>query len=53
MAQQRCPKKHVLSFRITEKKWQRLQTAAEKTGCDVSTLLRQSLNLIVQETHAD
>ena len=37
------PKKHVLSFRVSEAEWKQLKKASRKSGADISTLLRQSL----------
>jgi hypothetical protein len=37
------PKKHVLSFRVSETEWKLLKKASRKAGADISTLLRESL----------
>jgi hypothetical protein len=42
------PKRHVLSFRVSEGEWQRLQNVAQQAGADISSLLRQSLNLLLK-----
>jgi hypothetical protein len=49
----RDPKKFVLSVRVNELERQQLQEASEKTGRDVSTLLRQSLNSVIKTVQAD
>lgn len=41
------PKKYVLSFRVSEAEWQKLQAASEEAGADVSSLLRQSLRQLL------
>jgi hypothetical protein len=41
------PKKHVLSFRVSEAEWQKLQAASAEAGADVSSLLRQSLRQLL------
>lgn len=46
--QNTAPKKHVLSFRVSEAEWQKLQAASEETGADVSSLLRQSLKQLLK-----
>jgi len=42
------PKKHVLSFRVSEAEWQKLQATSKEAGADVSSLLRQSLKLLLK-----
>jgi len=42
------PKKHILSFRVNEAEWQKLQDASLETGADVSSLLRQSLKQLLK-----
>lgn len=49
----RDPKKFVLSVRVNEVEKKLLQEAAEKTGRDVSTLLRLSLNTMIKELQTD
>lgn len=49
----RDPKKFVLSVRINEIEKKQLQAASEKTGRDVSTLLRLGLNSVIKETQSD
>lgn len=45
------PKSHVLSFRVNATEWQLLVALSRKTGLDVSTLLRQTLNQALKELH--
>jgi len=47
------PKTFVLSFRVNKLERKQLQEASEKTGRDVSTLLRQSLKTVIKEAQAD
>ena len=47
------PKTFVLSFRVNKLEREQLQEASEKTGRDVSTLLRQSLKTVIKEVQAD
>lgn len=49
----RDPKTFVLSVRVNEIERKQLQEAAKKTGRDVSTLLRQSLNAMIKEMQTD
>lgn len=47
------PKKFVLSVRVNEKERKQLQEASEKTGRDVSTLLRLSLNTVIKDLQSN
>ena len=47
------PKTFFLSFRVNKLERELLQEASEKTGRDVSTLLRQSLKTVIKEVQAD
>jgi hypothetical protein len=39
------PKKHILSFRVDEADMELLKKVSRKTGADISTLLRRSLQV--------
>jgi len=41
-------KRRVLSFRVSETDWQNLQVASKEVGADISSLLRQSLQLLLK-----
>ncbi|SHI95536.1 hypothetical protein SAMN02745165_01242 [Malonomonas rubra DSM 5091] len=43
------PAKHIVSTRINEEEMQLLQQLADQQDVNISTLLRQSLNLIVED----
>jgi hypothetical protein len=43
------PKKHVLSFRVSEAEWQKLQATSKEAGTDISSLLRKSLKLLLRQ----
>jgi len=45
-------KTFVLSVRVNETERKQLQEASAKTGRDVSTLLRQSINAMIKEMQA-
>jgi hypothetical protein len=47
------PKKHVLSFRVSDAEWNLLKKATRKSGADVSTLLRQGLLAVLQDPRPD
>jgi len=47
------PKKHVLSFRVSDAEWKQLKKVTRKSGADISTLLRQGLLAVLQEPHPD
>ena len=49
----RDPKTFVLSVRVNEIERKQLQEASEKTGRDVSTLLRQSLKAMLKAIQTD
>lgn len=41
-------KKHILSFRVSEGELKKLQMIAQESGADISSLLRQSLILLLK-----
>lgn len=41
-------KRRVLSFRVSEAEWQHLHATSKEAGADVSSLLRQSLQLLLK-----
>jgi len=43
------PAKHIVSTRVNEEEMQLLQRLADEQGINISTLLRQSLNLTLEE----
>lgn len=45
------PVKHVISFRVTDMEKEALEDLAQVLGVNVSTFLRQKLNLLVEEAN--
>lgn len=46
------PVRHIISVRVSDDEYALLQELADGMGINISTLLRQSLNLIAEEAQA-